>query len=492
MRSSSPRRLACAARPQLRGGDLHPRGRAAHRPRRTGLAPRRRRLHADDDRDPPRPEQSVRRLGALPVAQFTAQAGPCTRAGETPSSSPPRTSWPCAQRPDGRRSAIRPCGYVGHYLGTGPQLETLADPRPRSRYGRPPGWTPRSSPTAGSRVKMLVDRDFGRGPRDDVHGRLRARRAPRRRTTTHSRRPTSSSPARSRPSSTASASTLRPGDVVVRPGRFRPWLLQHRGRSESAGSRPRRRNLRPAMPIAGWPAGNATRDRAEGDRTMSSRWSGRRRRRNPGHRAGDWSATTIEAGARWSSPVVTPTTSSWPSRSSAAGRAGSASTWPNRTTIASALAGGRAGPAAGARGHRSRPEHRRRLRPRPGHPPGDAQARRVHRGRPPAPDRLTDDASVLLFGGMAKERPYPGSTTVTTVNGGVVGLTRTLVEELKPLAGELDPPRASSATARTGQRSRRPSRSTRRRRRSADWRRWTRSSMRPSSCSRTPPSTGSS
>jgi NAD(P)-dependent dehydrogenase (short-subunit alcohol dehydrogenase family) len=48
-------------------------------------------------------------------------------------------------------------------------------------------------------------------------------------------------------------------------------------------------------------------------------------------------------------------------------------------------------------------------------------------------DRLTDDASILLFGGMAKERPYPGSTTVTTVNGGVVGLTRTLVEELKPL-----------------------------------------------------------
>jgi NAD(P)-dependent dehydrogenase (short-subunit alcohol dehydrogenase family) len=48
-------------------------------------------------------------------------------------------------------------------------------------------------------------------------------------------------------------------------------------------------------------------------------------------------------------------------------------------------------------------------------------------------DRLTDDASILLFGGMAKERPYPGSTTVTTVNSGVVGLTRTLVEELKPL-----------------------------------------------------------
>jgi NAD(P)-dependent dehydrogenase (short-subunit alcohol dehydrogenase family) len=47
-------------------------------------------------------------------------------------------------------------------------------------------------------------------------------------------------------------------------------------------------------------------------------------------------------------------------------------------------------------------------------------------------DRLTEDASLVLFGGMAKERPYPGSTTITTVNGGVVGLTRTLVEELRP------------------------------------------------------------
>jgi NAD(P)-dependent dehydrogenase (short-subunit alcohol dehydrogenase family) len=47
--------------------------------------------------------------------------------------------------------------------------------------------------------------------------------------------------------------------------------------------------------------------------------------------------------------------------------------------------------------------------------------------------RLSESSSVVLFGGMAKERPYPGSTTVTTVNGGVVGLTRTLVEELRPI-----------------------------------------------------------
>lgn len=47
--------------------------------------------------------------------------------------------------------------------------------------------------------------------------------------------------------------------------------------------------------------------------------------------------------------------------------------------------------------------------------------------------RLDDESAIVLFGGMAKERPYPGSTTVSTVNGGIVGLTRTLVEELKPI-----------------------------------------------------------
>ncbi|HYC07508.1 MAG TPA: SDR family NAD(P)-dependent oxidoreductase, partial [Candidatus Binatia bacterium] len=47
--------------------------------------------------------------------------------------------------------------------------------------------------------------------------------------------------------------------------------------------------------------------------------------------------------------------------------------------------------------------------------------------------RLDPESSIVLFGGMAKERPYPGSTTVTTVNGGVVGLTRALVSELMPI-----------------------------------------------------------
>ena len=46
--------------------------------------------------------------------------------------------------------------------------------------------------------------------------------------------------------------------------------------------------------------------------------------------------------------------------------------------------------------------------------------------------RLTDDASVLIFGGLARDRPYPGSTTVTAVNGAVTSIVRTLVIELAP------------------------------------------------------------
>jgi NAD(P)-dependent dehydrogenase (short-subunit alcohol dehydrogenase family) len=47
-------------------------------------------------------------------------------------------------------------------------------------------------------------------------------------------------------------------------------------------------------------------------------------------------------------------------------------------------------------------------------------------------DRFTPDASVVLFGGLAKERPYPGSTMVTAFNNGVTGLMRTLAVEIAP------------------------------------------------------------
>jgi NAD(P)-dependent dehydrogenase (short-subunit alcohol dehydrogenase family) len=47
--------------------------------------------------------------------------------------------------------------------------------------------------------------------------------------------------------------------------------------------------------------------------------------------------------------------------------------------------------------------------------------------------QMRDDSSILIYGGLARDRPYPGSTTVTTVNGGVTGLVRTLVIELAPI-----------------------------------------------------------
>jgi NAD(P)-dependent dehydrogenase (short-subunit alcohol dehydrogenase family) len=47
--------------------------------------------------------------------------------------------------------------------------------------------------------------------------------------------------------------------------------------------------------------------------------------------------------------------------------------------------------------------------------------------------RMHDDSSVLLFGGLAKDRPYPGSTTVTSVNGAVTSMVRSFATELAPV-----------------------------------------------------------
>ena len=47
--------------------------------------------------------------------------------------------------------------------------------------------------------------------------------------------------------------------------------------------------------------------------------------------------------------------------------------------------------------------------------------------------RFTEDASILMFGGLAMMRPYPGSTTVTTVNGGISSVIRSLAVELAPV-----------------------------------------------------------
>jgi NAD(P)-dependent dehydrogenase (short-subunit alcohol dehydrogenase family) len=47
--------------------------------------------------------------------------------------------------------------------------------------------------------------------------------------------------------------------------------------------------------------------------------------------------------------------------------------------------------------------------------------------------KLTDDSSIVLFGGLAKERPYPGSTTVSAINGAVSTMVHTLAVELAPI-----------------------------------------------------------
>ena len=54
---------------------------------------------------------------------------------------------------------------------------------------------------------------------------------------------------------------------------------------------------------------------------------------------------------------------------------------------------------------------------------------------------LAPDAAIVIFGGLAMLRPYLCSTTVSTVNGGVIGLMHTLIVELAPVPGQHDPSR---------------------------------------------------
>jgi NAD(P)-dependent dehydrogenase (short-subunit alcohol dehydrogenase family) len=46
--------------------------------------------------------------------------------------------------------------------------------------------------------------------------------------------------------------------------------------------------------------------------------------------------------------------------------------------------------------------------------------------------RFRPGASVVLFGGLAKERPYPGSTIISAVNAALDGLIRALAAEIAP------------------------------------------------------------
>ncbi len=53
----------------------------------------------------------------------------------------------------------------------------------------------------------------------------------------------------------------------------------------------------------------------------------------------------------------------------------------------------------------------------------------VHVLRP----RMGPGSSIVVFGGRAKDKPYPGSTTVSTVNGGVIGMVNAFARELAPI-----------------------------------------------------------
>jgi NAD(P)-dependent dehydrogenase (short-subunit alcohol dehydrogenase family) len=47
--------------------------------------------------------------------------------------------------------------------------------------------------------------------------------------------------------------------------------------------------------------------------------------------------------------------------------------------------------------------------------------------------KMRPDASILIFGGLAKDQPYPGSTTISTVNGAMSTLINSLAIELSPI-----------------------------------------------------------
>ncbi len=47
--------------------------------------------------------------------------------------------------------------------------------------------------------------------------------------------------------------------------------------------------------------------------------------------------------------------------------------------------------------------------------------------------RLRPTSSIVLFGGMAKKRPYPSSTMISIANAGLVGMMNTLAVELAPI-----------------------------------------------------------
>ena len=273
---------------------------------------------------------------------------------------------------------------------------------------------------------------------DHVHGAVRPRRRRRARTTTRSRRRTTSS--RARPRRRFDGAALRRSGRATSPGPASAACTASAtsATGRCAGWRPSRRSrragTRTGSPATGTTCRTGSVTRVRHDATSDCSWSAARPgigRRSPARYADrGWSVVLTgrdaERGRRGRAP-----------RSAAMSRGIAARPGASRTTIAGALADvGRARPPRD-RGDRPRRQHRRATttstRPRylvtlklVGY------TEVVHTLLP----RLSDDASIVLFGGLARDRPYPGSTTVSTVNGGVGGLVHTLAAELAPDPGQ--------------------------------------------------------
>ena len=66
-------------------------------------------------------------------------------------------------------------------------------------------------------------------------------------------------------------------------------------------------------------------------------------------------------------------------------------------------------------------------------------------------DRLAEDGSIVLFGGRAKDRPYPGGMTVGTVNAGISGMVPGAGPAAVTSPGECDPSGHCRRQLHTGQ-----------------------------------------
>ena len=398
-----------------------------HRARRSRLGPgrlradpgRRAALAAQRRRRPRRGARGCRR--PLPRPALRPRHPARARAGRRPSRSPVDVRDPRTRR-------------FGH-IDPAQHGPGAADPGPARRVGE------HAHRAAGLQRDHRED-DGRLRPRrravDDVHGAVRAGRRGRRarppvrgdlpdprgrgRGDLRRRRRTCSSRATSRgPASGCVHGFRNVGDGPVR------WL-------ETQAPQP------PGAALAtGSPGTGTTCDNGSARRTADA---DRGDRRDVRDRAGGRPRAARRAATRWCSPGATPTgRRRWRRRVGGSTSRGIALDLTDTHGAGRRAGRRRAGRPAGDRRDRARPEHRSPTTTSTGRPGWRCSSwsatprwsTRCCRG-------WTTTSSIVLFGGRAKDRPYPGSTTVSTVNGGVVGLVHTLAARAGADPGQRAPP----------------------------------------------------